>query len=45
MLGSEGNFISVVREKKYDKFFYKNVETQEIYSNIYSGWGYENIFW
>ena len=39
------NFISVVREKKYDKFFYKNIETQEIYSNIYSGWGYENIFW
>jgi hypothetical protein len=39
------NFISVIREKKYDKFFYKNIETQEIYSNIYSGWGYENIFW
>jgi hypothetical protein len=39
------DFISVVREKKYDKFFYKNVETNEIYSNIYSGWGYENVFW
>ena len=41
----KGDFISVVREKKYDKFFYKNIETQEIYSNIYSGWCYENIFW
>ena len=41
----KGGFISVVREKKYDKFFYKNIETQEIYSNIYSGWGYENVFW
>jgi hypothetical protein len=39
------DFISVVREKKYDKFFYKNIETNETYSNIYSGWGYENIFW
>jgi hypothetical protein len=39
------DFISVVREKKYNKFFYKNIKTQEIYSNIYSGWGYENIFW
>jgi hypothetical protein len=39
------DFISVVREKKYDKFFYKNIETLEEYSNIYSGWGYENVFW
>ena len=39
------DFISVIREKKYDKFFYKNIETLDEYSNIYSGWGYENIFW
>ena len=39
------NIISVTREKKYNKFFYKNIETNEEYSNIYSGWGYENIFW
>jgi hypothetical protein len=39
------NFISVIREKKHNKFFYKNIETHEEYSNIYSGWGYENIFW
>jgi hypothetical protein len=41
----KGDFISVVREKKYDKFFYKNIETHETYSNIYSGWGYEDLFW
>ena len=39
------DFISVIREKKYNKFFYKNIETNEEYCNIYSGWGYENIFW
>jgi hypothetical protein len=41
----KNNFISVVREKKNNKFFYKNIETNEEYCNIYSGWGYENIFW
>jgi hypothetical protein len=39
------DFISVVREKKYNKFFYKNIETHDEYCNIYSGWGYENVFW
>lgn len=39
------SIISVTREKKNDKFFYKNIKTNEIYSNIYSGWGYESIFW
>ena len=39
------DFISVIREKKNNKFFYKNIETLDEYSNIYSGWGYENIFW
>jgi hypothetical protein len=39
------DFISVVREKKNNKFFYKNIETNEEYCNIYSGWGYENILW
>jgi hypothetical protein len=39
------DFISVVREKKHNKFFYKNIETNEEYCNIYSGWGYEKIFW
>ena len=39
------SIISVIREKKDDKFFYKNIKTNEIYSNIYAGWAYENIFW
>jgi len=39
------SIISVKREKKHDKFFYKNIKTNEIYSNIYAGWAYENIFW
>jgi hypothetical protein len=41
----KADFISVVREKKYNKFFYKNIETHDEYTNIYSGWGYENVFW
>jgi hypothetical protein len=37
--------ISVKRYQKYGRYFYKNIDNNEIYSNIYLGWSYENIIW
>jgi putative NIF3 family GTP cyclohydrolase 1 type 2 len=36
-------FIKVSRFLKNKKFYYKNIENGEIFTNYYLGWGYENI--
>ena len=38
-------FIKVVRFIKNNKFYYKNIQNNEIYTNYYLGWGYENILY
>ena len=37
--------IRVKRYQKYGRYFYKNIDNNEIFSNIYLGWSYENIIW
>ena len=39
------DIIHVKRYQKYGRYFYKNIDNNEIYSNIYLGWSYENIIW
>jgi hypothetical protein len=36
-------YIKVNRFLKNKKFYYKNIETGEVFTNYYLGWGYENI--
>jgi hypothetical protein len=46
LLGAAENnndYIKVTRFLKDNKYYYKNIETEEIYTNYYLGWGYENI--
>ena len=38
-------YIYVTRFIKNNKFYYKNINTNEIYTNYYMGWGLENILW
>jgi len=36
-------YIKVKRFIKNNKFYYQNIENNEIFTNYYLGWGYENI--
>jgi len=36
-------YIKVERYIKNNKFYYKNISNNEIFTNYYYGWGYENI--
>jgi hypothetical protein len=38
-------YIDVIRYYKNKKFYYKNIDTNEIYTNYYLGWGLEGILW
>ena len=38
-------YIKAIQIIKNNKIYYKNVETNEIYTNYYMGWGQENILW
>jgi hypothetical protein len=38
-------YIYVTRFIKNNKYYYKNIENNEIYTNYYMGWGLENILW
>ena len=42
---STGEYIYVTRFIKNNKFYYKNIENNEVYTNYYMGWGLENILW
>ena len=42
---NQEKYIYVTRFVKNDKFYYKNINTNEIYTNYYYGWGTENILW
>jgi len=39
------DFLFMERIIKNNKIYYKNIETNEIYTNYYMGWGLENIFY
>jgi hypothetical protein len=39
----KNKFIKVRRYLKDNKYYYQNIENNEIYTNYYLGWGYENI--
>jgi hypothetical protein len=38
-------YIKATQIIKNNKIYYKNIETNEIYTNYYMGWGQENILW
>ena len=40
---NNNQYINCTRFIKNNKFYYKNVETNEIYTNYYMGWGLENV--
>ena len=40
---NNNEYIKVTRFLKDNKYYYQNIETEEIYTNYYLGWGYENI--
>jgi hypothetical protein len=42
---NQDKYINVIRFIKNNKFYYKNINTDEIYTNYYYGWGTENILW
>ena len=42
---NQSKFIKVSRFIKNNKFYYKNIENNEIYTNFYQGWGWEYVLW
>ena len=38
-------YVYMTRYNKNNKFYYKNIENNEVYTNYYMGWGLENILW
>jgi hypothetical protein len=42
---SEDEYIYVTRFIKNNKFYYKNIQNNEIYTNYYMGWGLEDVLW
>jgi len=42
---NDNKYINCTRFIKNNKFYYKNVETNEIYTNYYMGWGLENVLY
>ena len=42
---NDNEYINVRRFIKNKKFYYQNIETSEIYTNYYNGWGWEWILW
>ena len=36
-------YIYMTRFIKNNKFYYKNIDNNEIYTNYYMGWGLENV--
>ena len=45
VVNSGDGYIKVIRFLKNKKFYYKNIETGEVFTNYYLGWGYENIIY
>ena len=41
----KAEFIKVSRFIKNNKYYYKNIDTEEIYTNFYMGWGWEGVMW
>ena len=41
----KAEFITVTRFIKNNKYYYKNIDTEEIYTNFYMGWGWEGVMW
>ena len=41
----DNKYINCTRFIKNNKFYYKNVDTNEIYTNYYMGWGLENVLY
>jgi hypothetical protein len=39
------DYIYVTRFIKNNKIYYQNINTNEIYTNYYMGWGLENLLW
>jgi hypothetical protein len=39
------DYIYVSRFTKNNKIYYQNIDTKEIYTNYYMGWGLENLLW
>jgi hypothetical protein len=44
-VNNDNEYINVRRFLKNRKFYYQNIETNEIYTNYYNGWGWEGILW
>lgn len=42
---NNNKYINCTRFIKNNKFYYKNIETNEIYTNYYMGWGLENVLY
>ena len=43
ILNENNQYINVIRYDKNKKFYYKNVNNDETYTNFYQGWGLEYI--
>ena len=41
----DNEYIKVFRFIKNNKIYYKNIKTNEIYTNYYNGWGLENLLY
>jgi hypothetical protein len=44
-VNNKSEYINCTRFIKNNKFYYKNIDTNEIYTNYYMGWGLENVLW
>jgi len=42
---NDNKYINCIRFIRNNKFYYKNVDTNEIYTNYYMGWGMENVLY